>query len=119
MSCKQCGSDLTCRIKDYGGNYAPSLQWQNKDGSAHYKTVDGKNFNCYIPEETSPPQQTFTPIPPTTPGTNPPLPPNPQMGEILTKVNDMQHLVTRIYEMTEAIFRYTVDNQLRSNEPNS
>lgn len=118
MSCKQCGTNLICRLKDYGGSYAPSLQWQNLDGAAHYKTKDGKNFNCNIPEDSDTTQQTFAP-PPTVPGTNPPLPPNPQLGEILIKVNEIHHFITRIYEMTEAVFRYTVDKQLRQNEPDS
>jgi hypothetical protein len=51
MTCQKCETDLICRLKDYGGNYPPSLQWQNFDGSAHYKTTDGKNFDCNIPED--------------------------------------------------------------------
>ncbi len=51
MTCTQCDCELICRLKDYGGNYPPSLQWQNYDGTAHYKTTDGKNFECNVPEE--------------------------------------------------------------------
>ncbi len=37
-------------MKDYGGNFQSTLQWQNKNGDAHYNTKDGKNFTCNIPE---------------------------------------------------------------------
>jgi hypothetical protein len=112
MTCKQCGTDLICRLKDYGGTYAPSLQWQNHDGHAHYKTTDGKNFSCNIPEEKIEGQQTFTP-PATVPGTAPPLPPNPQITEILLKLNEQTTLITRIFEMTEAVMHHTIDEQLK------
>ena len=114
MTCKQCGTNLICRLKDYGGTYAPSLQWQNKDGNAHYKTSDGKNFSCNIPEDKIEGQQTFTPSP-TVPGTAPPLPPNPQITEILNKLNELTPLITRIFEMTEAVMHYTIDEQLKKN----
>jgi len=117
MSCKQCGTSLICRTKDYGGNYAPSLQWQNQDGNAHYKTSDGKTFSCNIPEDQTQGQQTFTPNPQTVPGTNPPLPPNSVNIEILTKLNELTTLTTRIFEMTEAVMRFTIDKQLRKNDP--
>ena len=55
MTCKQCGTDLICQTKDYGGNYPPALQWQNNDGTAHYKTEDGKNYKCMVPEDESGP----------------------------------------------------------------
>ncbi len=116
MNCKQCGSNLICRTKDYGGNYAPSLQWQNSDGSAHYKTSDGKNFSCNIPEDQTDEQQTFNPNPPAVPGTNPPLPPNSVNAEIINKLNDLTLLTSRIFEMSEAIMRYTIDKQLRKND---
>ena len=115
MTCKQCGTDLICRLKDYGGTYAPSLQWQNQDGNAHYKTSDGKNFSCNIPEDKVEGQHTFT-APATVPGTAPPLPPSPQLTEILSKLNDLTTMTTRIFEMSEAIMRYTIDKQLRKNE---
>lgn len=51
MTCKKCDTDLICRLRDYGGDYNPTLQWQNFDGSAHYKTKDGRNFTCNIPED--------------------------------------------------------------------
>ncbi len=115
MTCKQCGTNLICRLKDYGGTYAPSLQWQNQDGNAHYKTSDGKSFSCNIPEDKIEGQQTFTSPPPRVPGTNPPLPPNPQITEILNKLNELTPLITRIFEMTEAVMHYTIDEQLKKN----
>jgi hypothetical protein len=118
MMCKQCGTDLICRLKDYGGNYAPALQWQNHDGNAHYKTVDGKNFSCNIPEDKIEGQQTFTP-PARIAGTSPPLPPNPQFGEIIAKINEQTTLITRIFEMTEAIMHHTIDEQLRKKNETS
>lgn len=51
MTCLNCQTDLICRLKDYGGDYKPKLQWQNFDGTAHYKTNDGKNFECVIPDD--------------------------------------------------------------------
>ena len=54
MTCKSCGTELTCRTKDYGGNYASTLQWQNDDGTAHFATKDGKNFTCNIPDGQEP-----------------------------------------------------------------
>ncbi len=51
MECLNCGHDLICRTKDYGGDYKPKLQWQNEDGTAHYKTKDGKNFECVLPQD--------------------------------------------------------------------
>ena len=51
MTCLSCQTDLICRLKDYGGDYKPKLQWQNFDGAAHYKTTDGKNFTCVVPAD--------------------------------------------------------------------
>lgn len=51
MVCNNCDTELICRKKDYGGNFESTLQWQNFDGAAHYKTKDGKNFTCNIPED--------------------------------------------------------------------
>ncbi len=49
VTCK-CGTNLTARMKDYGGGYAPKLQWQNPDGSAHYNYDAGtKKFSCMLP----------------------------------------------------------------------
>lgn len=51
INCQNCKSPLICRKKDYSG-YESKLQWQNEDGTAHYSTNDGKNFQCVMPKET-------------------------------------------------------------------
>jgi len=51
MTCLSCGTELICRIKDYGGGYEAKPQWQNEDGSAHYSTKDGKDFTCNVPKD--------------------------------------------------------------------
>ncbi len=51
QTCGKCGTDLICRLKEYGGNFAPSLQWQNYDGTPHFKTPDGKNYACNVPDD--------------------------------------------------------------------
>lgn len=45
MVCSSCGEKLTCRMSNYKPPYTNKLQWQNQDGSAHYKYDDGK-FTC-------------------------------------------------------------------------
>lgn len=47
-TCEECATDIICRLKDYGSDFEPSLQWQNFDGSAHYKTKNGKDFFCNV-----------------------------------------------------------------------
>ena len=112
MSCKSCGTDLICHNKEYGGNYAATLQWQNSDGTAHYKTSDGKNFSCNIPEED--PNQTKIPEPTRTgtasTGVTPP--PNNIDVKIREELEGINLRLDRIDEMVQAIFRYTVDKQL-------
>ena len=109
MTCNQCGTDLICRLKDYGGNFAPSLQWQNFDGSAHYRTTDGKNFSCNIPDDAEAGQ---TRIPSeSSPGEPPkPVPQNNDLRELLQSV-DLR--LQKMDEMVQAIFRFTVDEQLK------
>jgi len=108
MSCKSCGTDLVCHTKEYGGNYAATLQWQNPDGTAHYKTNDGKNFSCNIPEED--PNQTKIPV--TTITTGSPPPSNKIDVKIREELEGVNLRLDRIDEMVQAIFRYTVDTQL-------
>lgn len=48
MVCKQCGSTLICRRKEYQGNV--TLQWQNEEGGAHYQYSNG-NYSCNISEQ--------------------------------------------------------------------
>lgn len=54
MTCQNCNTELICRMKDYGGGFAPKLQWQNDDGTAHYNTTNGKDFTCNIPKDDKP-----------------------------------------------------------------
>jgi len=110
MTCKQCGTDLVCRTKDYGGAYAPTLQWQNPDGTAHYKTTNGKDFSCNIPEDD--PTQSTLAEPATVPGISPPKPPPYNDVVIREGLENINLRLEKLDEMIQAIFRYTVDKQL-------
>lgn len=121
MACKNCGTDLICRTKDYGGNYEPSLQWQNFDGTAHYKTTDGKNFNCNIPEDEELSQTRMPAEAATTPGTIPVVPISKAEFQILVNIeNKIDSLLTdvdRLKEMVTPLFQKMVDDQIgRTNE---
>jgi len=126
MTCAQCDTELICRLKDYGGNYPPSLQWQNYDSTAHYKTTDGKNFNCNVPDEEEP-EQTKIPTEPArtvgdaavtatavTAAVN-----ATRKAQVLNisnldeKIESIDLKVEKIGEMVQAIFHYTVDEQLK------
>ena len=119
--CGKCGSDLICRLKDYGGNFAPTLQWQNFDTTPHFKTTDGIKYACNVPDEeqtaqTRIPSEIPTEAPPaTTPGDSPTginsnlLP----LSSILEKIDSIMSKLNSVDEMVEAIFRYTVDEQLK------
>ena len=116
MTCTQCDTELICRLKDYGGNYPPSLQWQNYDGAAHYKTTDGKNFDCNVPDEDEL-EQTRIPsktgdvtVTATVPTRKPKLLSNSNLDE---KIESIDLKVEKIVEMVQAIFHYTVDEQLK------
>jgi len=50
MDCKSCGTALICHMSSYKGNFENKLQWQNKDGTAHYK-FNGTTYLCIIPNE--------------------------------------------------------------------
>ena len=115
-TCKNCNSDLICRLKEYGGNFAPALQWQNFDGSAHYKTTDGKNFNCNIPDEDESGQ---TRIPTqTTTATNTHPPDTITKAEFLLlvhleeKIDSLINLTHRLTEMVTPMFQKMVDDQI-------
>ena len=117
MTCKKCGTDVICRLKDYGGNFAPSLQWQNFEGAAHYKTSDGKRYDCNVPDETEN-EQTRISTPPTTTSGDVPAPKISATEfsffvNLTKKIEELELTVQRIYEMIEAIFQYTVDEQLK------
>ena len=116
QACGKCGSDLICRLKDYGGNFAPTLQWQNFNGTAHFKTTDGKSYSCNVPDEEETAQTRIpTETPPeattTTPGTPPPSTNSSNLA-ILNAIDDVNLKLQRMDEMMQAIFRYTVDEQL-------
>lgn len=113
MTCTQCSNELICRLKDYGGNFPPSLQWQNYNGTAHYKTTDGKNFSCNVPDEEEKEQTRISSESATTPETQ--LPPTKTSSNlaILNAIDDINLKFQRMDEMIQAIFRYTVDEQLK------
>ncbi len=113
MTCSQCSGNLICRLKDYGGNFAPSLQWQNYNGTAHYKTTDGKNFSCNVPDEEETAQTRIPSEATTTPGTTPPSSTSSSNLAILNAIEDTNLKLQRMDEMVQAIFRYTVDEQLK------
>ena len=46
MVCSSCGEKLTCRMSNYK-SYPNKLQWQNQDGTSHYKYDNGK-FSCNL-----------------------------------------------------------------------
>ena len=52
MVCVQCGVKLVCGMSKYPHPYKNKLQWQNSDGSAHYKYDSGK-FSCTGEEKES------------------------------------------------------------------
>lgn len=51
MECGSCGTDLVCHMSNYEGGFENKLQWQNSDGSAHYKWKSPGKFDCVLPEE--------------------------------------------------------------------
>ena len=113
MTCSQCDNELICRLKDYGGTFPPSLQWQNYNGTAHYKTTDGKNFLCNVPDEEETAQTRIPSETATTPGTPPPSATASSNLAILNAIDDTNLRLQKMDEMIQAIFRYTVDEQLK------
>jgi len=126
QNCGRCGSDVICRLKDYGGNFAPTLQWQNYDGKAHYKTSDGKNYSCNIPEDEDTEQtQIETPKVESSinsnkagmiPATNVGGVPVEIIPRIEEKIEETNIRLQKLDEMVQAIFRYTVDEQLKKKD---
>lgn len=116
MICNNCDTELICRMKEYGGNFASTLQWQNYDGTAHYKTTDGKNFTCNIPDEDETAQTRITSESAKTKDNAPPemakagVQTNSHLEE---KIEELNIRLIKIDEMVQAIFRYTVDEQLK------
>jgi hypothetical protein len=115
MDCKNCDSELICRLKDYGGDYKSTLQWQNYDGTAHYKTTDGKNFNCNIPEEEGETKQTHIPSAPSTPSA-PRTPRDPPQIQNLINLENKIDVILQELELTKAmvepLFKKMVDEQI-------
>ena len=115
MACKNCDTDLICRLKEYGGDYKPALQWQNFDGTAHYKTKDGKNFNCNIPEDEELEQ---TRISSNTTATTPGDAPKMGAAELALlrgldeKLETVLAEIQRVKEFVEPVFLKMVDDQI-------
>jgi hypothetical protein len=110
MDCKNCDSELICRLKDYGGDYKATLQWQNHDGTAHYKTSDGKNFTCNIPEEEGETKQTHIPSIPSTPRDPPPQSQN--LINLENKIDVILQELELTKAMVEPLFKKMVDEQI-------
>ncbi len=117
QTCGKCGTDIICRLKDYGGNFAPSLQWQNYDSTAHFKTNDGKSYACNVPDddETGQTRITTAPTAATTPGnpTNNSVDLLSQLIAIKNTVENIDLRIQKMDEMVQAIFRHTIDEQLK------
>ena len=51
-TCRSCKKEIICGQTEYQGT--KKLQWQNKDGKAHYKfNVETQELSCNIPVEES------------------------------------------------------------------
>jgi len=114
MYCKNCDNELTCRLRDYGGDYKPTLQWQNEDGTAHYKTSDGKNFSCNIPDDEDEPskieagQTTIAPPAARTAGNIS----QPRLERMENKLDSLLHEIDLVKGMVEPLFKKMVDEQI-------
>lgn len=51
MNCLNCGEELTCGWSKPSGGYAPKLQWQNPDKTAHFTRFDGSKYICPVEKE--------------------------------------------------------------------
>ena len=51
MECVGCGADLVCHMSKYEGGFENNLQWQNSDGTAHYRWKSAGKFECIIPDD--------------------------------------------------------------------
>jgi len=47
-NCGQCGEELICKSVEYQGK--TTLQWQNNDGTAHYKFISRGKYECRTPD---------------------------------------------------------------------
>lgn len=109
MTCKNCDTDLICRLKEYGGDFKPTLQWQNFDGSAHYSTKDGKTFSCNIPDEDEISQTRISSNMEASNSENIQIP---ILNEINRKLDTTISDLQRIKEFVEPLFLKMVDEQI-------
>jgi len=120
QTCGRCQTELICKLKDYGGNFPPTLQWQNYDGEPHFKTTDGVKYSCNVPDEDEVAQTRISSqvtSPATAPGLSQPvwgseIPP-PVNLSIINSLDEIKIVLQRMDEMVQAIFRYTIDEQLK------
>lgn len=55
MNCLNCGAELICGWSKPSGGYAPKLQWQNQDKTAHFTRFDGSKYVCPVEKESERP----------------------------------------------------------------
>lgn len=72
-TCESCGTDVECHMSNYANNFQNKLQWQNADGTAHYKWIGPEKYECIKQQDDS--TQTEAPKeaiqePPSFPGVN-------------------------------------------------
>lgn len=48
FTCFNCNETIKVGVAEATADYPERIQYQNLDGSAHFKTEDGKNFKCNI-----------------------------------------------------------------------
>ena len=120
QTCGRCQTELICRLKDYGGNFAPTLQWQNYSGEPHFKTTDGVKYSCNVPNEDETAQTRIpsqvAPPPTTTPGDSPPNNSVDLLTQLIAIKNTVENTdlrLQRMDEMIQAIFRNSIDEQLK------
>lgn len=106
MKCKSCGTDLICHMSNYKGDFKNKLQWQNENGTAHYK-FNGKDYSCNIPEqeeneiELKPKDESQTTLP-----------------ENIPHNLTTQEMLERIYAMTAEMYRDFRDRKLKESKQN-
>lgn len=57
MTCQNCKTELVCHMSSYEGSFENKLQWQNQDGTAHYKWKAPGKFDCILPQSQEPKQE--------------------------------------------------------------
>ena len=94
------------------------MQWQNFDGAAHFKTTDGKTYVCNVPDDDESAQTRIPSQSPSAPSAfTPGDPPSPdllpQLIAIKNTVENIELHLQRMDEMVQAIFRNSIDEQLK------